>query len=84
MERHPYKPNSLRCTICLKRSDGRKYFEKRKALVEIYTQLLEVTQEIQVAPGGAHLAKLAVMTRLRNTITNLGGYRADGRAEVPR
>lgn len=73
MQRHPSKPNSLICVFCVKRREGEKYQEKRRALVRIYSQLLAATQMMKVAPGGEHLAKLAVLTTLRKKITNLGG-----------
>ena len=73
MQRHHSKPNSLSCTVCLKKRDGMKYEEKRKALVLIYSRLFAATQMMKVTRGGAHLAKLAVLTTLRKKITNLGG-----------
>lgn len=73
MQRHPSKPNSLSCVFCVKRREGEKYQEKRRALVRIYSQLLAATHGMTVKQGGEHLAKLAVLTTLRKKITNLGG-----------
>jgi len=77
MVRHHSKPNSLACTVCLKKRDGMKYENKRTALIEIYSQLLDTTKLMKVTPGGAHLAKAAVMNRLRKHIENLGGVVTD-------
>lgn len=77
MIKHSSKPNSLTCTVCRKLRDGKKYQEKRVALVAIYSQLLATTELIATKAGGTHLAKVEVLRTLRKKIKNLSGGEAE-------